>query len=121
MLTEAGVAWICSALVSGESLAGARVVVGDGDRPFDPADSALAGEQTASAAQAADPVVEGGTVTLTAAFDEREAVFDWLECGILVGDVLIDRTVADHGRKALGSVWTLSVSLDLTPEVENET
>jgi hypothetical protein len=129
--TNAGLAWMWKMMVGGlrqtdgtltDHLGAARLVVGNGTRPFDPSDSRLAGDQTAQAElDAGYPatevlVQEGiGRVRFVATFGEDQAAFDWQERGVVTAQgVLIDRAVQDQGRKVLGAVWQLMAELDLT-------
>ena len=109
-----------------DHLSKARLIVGDSDEPWTEAQERLVGEQTAYATlddgyPRRDGMVqtdEGRAcrVTFQATFGEDAATFDWLEAGVTsVQGVLIDRSVADRGRKAPGSVWTLNSALDLYP------
>lgn len=110
-----------------DHLGAARLVVGNGDRPFDPADQRMVGDQTAEAAiDQGFPTITGPVadsegverlwrITFRATFGEREAAFDWQERGVVTEQgVLLDRAVLDQGRKVLGSIWTLEASLDLS-------
>ena len=97
-----------------------RVIVGDGTRPVEPSDERLAGPNT-DWAELDDGYPQlaradtGVTAAFRATFGEDKANFDWLERGVTsVQGVLIDRAVADHGRKAPGTVWTLEATLELT-------
>lgn len=106
-----------------------RLIVGDGDAPVQEADERLSGEQTAWAAldegyPRMDGMVSTGDpegdpmrafrVTFQATFGEDAGNFEWRERGITsVQGVLVDRSVEDHGRKAQGSIWTLSAAIDL--------
>lgn len=116
-----------------------RLIVGNGTAPVQEADERLAGEQTAWAAlddgyprldgmvtvtepsepvetEPAEPPERACRATFQATFAEEAANFEWLERGVTsVQGVLIDRSVEDHGRKVPGSIWTLSLALDLTP------
>lgn len=108
-----------------DHLGAARIVVGDGSRPFDLRDERLAGEETAQAAL--DPGYPGvalqapgedghaaGVITFLATFGEDQAIFDWQERGVVTArGVLLDRAVGDQGRKVLGAVWQLRADLFL--------
>jgi hypothetical protein len=73
-----------------DQLSSARVLVGNGDRPFAFTDERLAGDQTA------------------------QAPFDWQERGVVTAaGVLIDRAVRDQGRKVLGAIWQVEARLRL--------
>lgn len=138
MLTNAGLQWIwrmCAGELRGQDggltdeLKSARIVVGDGDRPFQGTDTRLAGDQTAQAPL--DPgypmvlgMVDDGLgpdgepvrcrIAFSATFGEDAAIFDWQERGIITAQgVLLDRVVRDNGRKVLGAVWTVEATIDL--------
>lgn len=103
-----------------DHLAGARLVVGDGEAPFARTDTRLAGDQTASAdlaqAPSRDGVTEDGAlaVTFTGIFSEFEANFEWRERGLVTAQgVLLDRSVSDQGRKAPGTIWATAVTIEL--------
>jgi hypothetical protein len=132
--TKVGLEWIWN-MVTGQlrdpqagtltdQLASARIVVGNSSQEFAYEDERLAGDQTAQAA--ADegfplirPVVtpderRGVQLVLRATFGEQDAAFDWQERGVVSAQgVLIDRTVADQGRKVLGAIWQLEAALIL--------
>jgi hypothetical protein len=56
----------------------------------------------------------GVQLLLRATFGEQDAAFDWQERGVVSAQgVLIDRTVADQGRKVLGAIWQLEAALIL--------
>jgi hypothetical protein len=81
------------------TLQGGRVEVSDG-------------KQTASAPCTA--TIDGMTVTVTAAFGETEANFDWRERRIFnEAGALIDVLIEDHGRKVAGSEWDLTAELEI--------
>lgn len=120
--TEGGLEWVAQQLR--ERLAGARIVVGDGETPVNSNDEELAGAATAEKVVEEIEIVgrvEDGDravhrVILRTTFGENEANFDWRERGVLTSEgVLIDRAVADQGRKVQGSVWTLEAVVDLVP------
>lgn len=97
-----------------DHLGKARIIVGNGDKPVEPGDERLAGEDTAYAELDSDPVVAGGTITFVASFGEDVANFEWAERGVTsVQGVLIDRSVGDQGRKSPGTVWTVEAVLEL--------
>jgi hypothetical protein len=98
-----------------DHLGKARLVVGDSAAPFSPADTRLAGENTAQAPLDSAPMISNGSVTFTATFGEDIGGFDWQERGVVTAQgVLLDRAVGDQGRKVLGAVWTLQAILELT-------
>jgi hypothetical protein len=99
-----------------DHLGNARLLVGNSSQEFAYGDERLAGDQTAQA-----PLDEG--FPLVQPYDDGEnvgvqlllrATFDWQERGVVSAQgVLIDRTVADQGRKVLGAVWQLEAALIL--------
>lgn len=54
-----------------------------------------------------------------ATFGADVANFEWAVRRVEVGDVVIDETTEDLGRKA-GAVWTLQTTLELTPDAVTE-
>jgi hypothetical protein len=97
-----------------DQLASARIVVGDGSREFAAGDERLAGEHTDQATLDQPPVIDGASITMRATFGESDAIFDWQERGVVTAQgVLLDRSVADGGRKVLGSVWQVAATLTL--------
>lgn len=97
-----------------DHLGKARLIVGNGDTPVQPTDERLAGQDTAYAELDQPPAVTGRLITFRATFAEDAANFDWRERGVTsVQGVLIDRSVADQGRKAPGTIWTLEAALEL--------
>jgi hypothetical protein len=98
-----------------DHLGAARIVVGNGPRMFMAGDERLDGPQTDQAGlDEGYPRVEGSVITFKSTFGERQAVFDWQERGVVTAQgVLIDRAVADQGRKVLGSVWVVVAELEL--------
>jgi hypothetical protein len=97
-----------------DQLASARIVVGNGSQEFAAGDTRLAGEQTAQVALDGEPQVDGASITMRATFGEQDAIFDWQERGVVTAQgVLLDRSVADGGRKVLGSVWQVTATLTL--------
>jgi hypothetical protein len=111
VLTPAGASLLLAiaAGASDDSLAGGSVAVSDGtrrsERPLD------------AAPEVQGPTEEQGAVaTLTATFGEQEANFEWAITDVLsAGGIVVDREVADKGRKAAGAVWTLQTRLELVP------
>lgn len=107
-----------------DHLGSARLVVGNGSQDFSYADERLAGSETAQASPdegfptferfATDEVPDAVDAVFRATFGEQEAAFDWQERGVVTAQgVLIDRAVADQGRKVLGAVWQLEARLRL--------
>lgn len=107
-----------------DHIGNARLVVGNGDRPFEPTDERLAGDQTAQASldngypQVRRVAVEDGPqaaeIVFSATFGEREGIFDWAERGVVSSQgILLDRAVSDQGRKPFGAVWTVEAALRL--------
>jgi hypothetical protein len=107
-----------------DQLSSARVLVGNGDRPFAFTDERLAGDQTAQAPlDAGFPTIErvegdegldAVQVTFRGTFGEDQAAFDWQERGVVTAaGVLIDRAVRDQGRKVLGAIWQVEARLRL--------
>lgn len=134
--TAVGLEWLWSVALGNlraqdggmlDHLDNARLVVGNGDAAFSVKDTRLAGAETAMAELdegfpradgMIDPGDDGGPsayrVTFQGTFTEFEANFDWRERGLVSSQgVLIDRSVSDQGRKAPGTIWTTSVSIDL--------
>jgi hypothetical protein len=130
--TDQGLKWMWSMMAGllrqsdgtlNDHLGSGRVLVGNGDLPFSPADTRLSGDQTAQVdADAGYPVVQqwgdedigGWRLVFRATFGEDQAVFDWQERGIVTAQgVLIDRSVSDQGRKVLGAIWQLEIGLEL--------
>lgn len=85
-----------------QNLAGAEVVVSDGDQ-----------EARAPLTQA--PSVDGATVLLRAEFAEEQANFDWTERQIVLGDRVLDSVSGDFGRKSAGAIWAVEVPIELGP------
>lgn len=100
-----------------DSLASARIVVGNGSSEMSASDERLAGPQTDQAGMDDGyPQVGGNAITFQATFGERDAIFEWGERGVVSAQgVLLDRSVADGGRKPLGAIWTVQAVLELTP------
>lgn len=115
--TNVGYEWMWRRMVGEveDSLAGAFIVVGDGGGLFTGGDVQLQGQQQASRPlDAGFPMVEGAKITFQATFGERDGAFDWMERGISTpGGVLLDRAVADQGRKVFGAVWVVQAELEL--------
>lgn len=104
MLTPDGASllWEIAVGATQDSLADASVVVSDGTL-------------RAQVKLDTPPIVEGGKVTLVATFGEEVANFTWASAEVLsASGVVIDRAVADNGRKTAGAVWTIKTVLDLT-------
>ncbi len=96
MITPEGARWML-ALVAG-ALANVSIVVRDGQ---------------SSATAAAQARVDGERVIVTATFGENEANFTWRSVALRVGDVDVDLTTEDMGRKAPGAVWTAETVLEM--------
>ena len=96
MITPEGARWLLALMAGG--LANATLVVRDGQ---------------SSAASPAQTRVDGDRVILTATFGEHEANFTWGSLAIRVGDVDIDVSTEDRGRKAAGAVWTAEAVLEM--------
>lgn len=115
--TNIGYEWMWRRMAGLESddLSRATIVVGNGGGLFTGGEVQLQGEQ--QAARSLDegfPVIAGARITFQATFGERDGAFDWLERGIMTpGGVLLDRAVADSGRKVFGAVWVLQAELEL--------
>jgi hypothetical protein len=132
-LTDAGLEWMWKMMTgllragdgtTTDHLGAARIVVGDGGLEFDRRQTRLQGGDTAQAPLDSgfprfDPLMIEGEVTGLSAvfqstFGERDAAFEWRERGLVSAQgVLIDRAVADQGRKVLGAIWQTEVILDL--------
>lgn len=134
--TDEGMRWIWDMILGNhrnadgtltDQLQSARMVVGNSDAPFSGSQRRLDGDLTAQADMVTGfPTILGMTnvgdedqqvcrTMFRAVFGEREAIFDWLERGVVTAQgVLLDRAVGDGGRKVLGSVWAAEASLDLT-------
>lgn len=103
-----------------DHLGKARLIVGNGQTPANPADVRLAGTQTAYAELDENyPQIQrldsGVALILRGTFGEQAGNFEWRERGVSsIQGQLIDRAVADQGRKAAGSIWTLEAALELT-------
>jgi hypothetical protein len=131
--TQAGLEWMWR-MMTGElrdtqagtltdHLGSARLLVGNSSQAFAYQDTRLAGDQTAQAAlDQGFPLVQpyddgdrqGVQLVLRATFGEQDAAFDWQERGVVTAQgVLIDRSVADQGRKVLGAIWQLEAALIL--------
>jgi hypothetical protein len=106
-----------------DHLGNARLLVGNSSQEFAYGDERLAGDQTAQAAlDEGFPLVQpyddgdrqGVQLLCRATFGEQDAAFDWQERGVVTAQgVLIDRAVADQGRKVLGAIWQLEAALIL--------
>lgn len=62
------------------------------------------------------PQVNGRTMLFKSTFDENEANFDWMECGVFnggAGSTMLNRRVTDLGRKATG-IWSIQVQISVT-------
>jgi hypothetical protein len=106
VLTDEGASrlWEILSGQSGDSLADGRLVVRNGS-------------QEASANFDSTPAVDGREITFTATFGEGVANFEWSSRDVVSAEgVVIDRDVADMGRKAAGAVWTVDAVLELAPE-----
>lgn len=62
--------------------------------------------------------IANGTLTVEGEFESSEANFEWRQRDVALvqpgqPDVTIDREAIDLGRKAEGSVWTISATLEL--------
>jgi hypothetical protein len=130
--TDQGLRWMWSMMAGQlrqadgtvtDHLGSGRVLVGNGELPFSPADTRLSGDQTDQVdPDAGYPVIQqwgdeelgGFRLVFRATFGEDKAVFDWRERGIVTAQgVLLDRSVSDQGRKVLGAVWQLEIGLEL--------
>jgi hypothetical protein len=97
-----------------DQLSSARVLVGNGDRPFAFTDERLAGDQTAQAPlDAGFPTIE--RVEGDEGLDAVQVTFRGTqERGVVTAaGVLIDRAVRDQGRKVLGAIWQVEARLRL--------
>lgn len=117
MLTREGIWQIGDRLR--ELLEGGTVVVGNGNEAETSDDRELSGDQQASAPIDSVEVMgdfDDGPprVVVRGTFGEESANFEWRERGIRNKDgVMIDRVVADQGRKVPGAIWTLEASIEL--------
>lgn len=98
-----------------DHLGAARIVVGNGNRPWMMGDERLDGPQTDQAAlDDGYPQIAGSVITFRSTFGEQQGIFDWQERGVVTAQgVLIDRAVQDQGRKVMGSVWVVVAELEL--------
>lgn len=132
MFTNAGLEYFWRCILGEETgtLAKAEIVVGNGQAPFSPDDRSMSGDEIArrpldeypgfgwnedAALDMPDDEETLLVITLRATFGEGVANFEWRERGVVVGDILIDRTVSDQGRKASGAVWEAEATLSLRP------
>lgn len=114
--TTVGMTWMWRRMVGmvPDTLAEAEIVVGDGLSGFVGTEEALTGENQDRAGLTVPPEIVGSRIVLRSTFTERQANFDWMERGIVVpSGVLIDRSVADQGRKVFGAVWDVEAELEL--------
>jgi hypothetical protein len=107
-----------------DHLGSARIVIGNSDQPFDFSDQRLYGDMTAQAEldmgfptvtpTPGDEGPDAVAINFRSTFGEDQAIFEWQERGVVSAQgVLIDRAVADGGRKPLGAVWTCEATLIL--------
>lgn len=131
MLTLAGLDYFYRALVGDHqgALENAVLRVGNGDAAETLEDRQLTGDQTAERPLDEPPSFDyqyeddgetptGVRLVFRASFGEDTANFEWRERAIVAPDgTMIDRTVADQGRKAPGSIWVMEMALSLaSPE-----
>lgn len=115
--TNAGMNWMWSKMVGlmPDDLSQAQIVIGDSGATFTGGEEKLVGtNQSARPLMQGYPQVVGTRILLRAEFGERDGIHEWAERGVVVpSGVLIDRAVADQGRKVLGAVWVVEAELEL--------
>jgi len=115
--TNVGMNWMWMKMVGlmPDDLSQAHIVVGDSGATFTGGEERLVGTTISSAPMMEGfPQVTGTKILLRAEFGERDGIHEWAERGVIVpSGVLIDRAVADQGRKVLGAVWVVEAELEL--------
>lgn len=115
--TNAGMEWMWMKMVGlvPDDLSQAQIVIGDSGATFTGGEEALVGtNQSARPLMEGYPQINGARILLRAEFGERDGIHEWAERGVIVpSGVLIDRSVADQGRKVLGAVWIVEAELEL--------
>lgn len=72
------------------------------------------GASEAAVAPVESVVAADGSLTATATFGERDAIFEWVAQELLSArGVVIDRTEGDAGRKPFGAVWIVQSKIEL--------
>lgn len=76
---------------------------------------AVLGPNGEEAYRYADQRIDGASLTLTATFPADEGNFEWVAREVrTVKGVVVDHEADDGGRKPVGAVWDLEVSIDLS-------
>lgn len=115
--TNVGMEWMWRKMVGlmPDDLSQAHIVIGDSGAVFTGGEEKLVGtNQSARPLMEGYPQINGARIMLRAEFGERDGIHEWAERGVVVpSGVLIDRSVADQGRKVLGAVWIVEAELEL--------
>lgn len=100
MWTPDGVAFAARAIA--DRAAPVRLVVSDGQ---------------SEASADAQVAVTNGAIVVTADFGEGDAAFEWREQRVVAADgTVLDEAQGDQGRKPVGAIWSVEVTLSLAGE-----